>query len=1304
MTIVNTLVTTTVSLSVSPVAAYVLGVTPTVYSSNSPEPPDGFNIFCFVDGEESMGGILTNPATEVTNAPAFSIEPLTNDLLVVSGGSAPNTDDAFLFVGAPVPDTWSLQIVARGDALPVDFSDLIHQHFYFGAVDQAAATAGLFVSAIGAAYAPRVHLNAGGDLVLDGPFQPIPGTGAMFQNGVSYTFRLAADTATGTVYIFATETAQVDLTGHRLIAVLPVGIGDISAPEGAMLSVRGTEARGVVIAVDQLCLGAGLVMPNIPPKADAGRDQAIRSCTVGVLNGSASFDPDGGALLYFWRVIDVPLTSSFAVEGNDGFTLDMVPDTGYSDKFYSAELGAAAALDDIATGDVLVVQGNAWTVTGTGVDGTGYFVQFAAAVILDNLVNAPFKLIRNRALSNANAVQPTFLPDVAGIYKFDLRVYDGQYLSEPSVTIVNVLANQVPRGCIPDIGFMWGYLSDFWNLVDDRERIQVFWEGLAQVTASELLNLWQTDYSKSLRDVQRQFQRRWLHYDLKLPEPLPELTTVRQVRGGVRSSNIAAGGVSGVQGKSVVITSPVHAPVIIPFDLANPYFAEDIRKMLAIKLVGADSRYVVTLLTDSSGLLSVRIISPFYFEVATGTTLAFFTVGQTNGSPRGTAGLRLTPRVYKTEFSLSGMGIQENDVLVIGEEGYLIARVVDDPTDLERFQRVVLQTDLPVSVSSEWGVPGYVDSKLLNFYDGQVSQGDVAVLELQNSAENTVELVRASVVGTCADLVTRLAVDLNVLDMLLSDTNNVLYLAFVLRRTRLPIGDLVVGLPFLQQNIQEKDDTVVLRENVDYKIAESRGANALRFMSGRPGDAGDVWQGDLPPARLWAETTFFDNRPTIENNFGIPAELTVEQLTEIGTDTDYLSAVRGLWYTLINGPTMFNLRAGTQILLGLPFAEEAGTITEIRTDYSPTQGRILIQDKANSAIVRAYPFPRALALEVNPATGVPYIEGDEVSQFAPMVEGAVVLDYLKDPSWFNGILNQGAFFEVEKFHKFIVRVDSEAFNLSALLFVQNFIRRVKPTYTQPLFVVRRTVGDTEVSVSDEINFHGRLILNDGACFPNYNVAQSFDDYRAAGGGVRNQFDRGPNPANPPPTFPTPDSPITWGFDKKYLCPEDEVNISYCVAHAGGVVTFDSGFAFDATNSPSHHFSETNVTSVAAGPTGHALPGTSTVTVTGAVDSLRLVISGTLGASPGNYELVVHKNAADVAVLPIAVLPSGYLGTLSLSLAVTSGDVLSVRIRPASGGARTPNWVYVSVTLGQTPVVFQFDSGLPAGTYCFHHIV
>lgn len=1307
MVAVNTVVSTFVSMAVSPIAAYMLGVTPTIYSSTAVTPPDGFDLYCFFDDVDSMGKILEDPSVTVVNSSAFSIYPLTYDLIAVSGGSAPNADDAYLFIEAAVPNAWTLQVVVSSDQLPVDFSDLIHQHIYFGTTDAAGASAGLFLSSVGLAYAPLVRLNGAEDLVLDGPFQPIPGTSGLFLNSVSYTFRLAADTATGTVYIFASETDLVPFIGYRLVAVLPAGLANVSTVEGTTVSVRGTSSREVSAAFDQICLGAGLLMPNIPPKADAGRDQAIRACTVGVLDGSASFDPDGGNLTYHWRLIEAPLGSSFAVECSDGFTVPMVMPSGFSDKFYSAELGTVAASDALETGDVLLVGGDAWTIVSTGVDGLGFYVQFAAAVVSDSLVNAHFKVLRQRALSKADTSHPSFLPDVDGIYRFDLVVFDGQYFSEPSVSTVNVLESQIPRGCAPDLGFVWSYLSDFWNLVDDRERIQVFWEGLAQVTASELLNLWQVDYSKSLRDVQRQFQRRWLHYDLKLAEPLPELTRARQVRAGVTSSALSST-VTGIAGKKLVIASPTHDPLTIPFNFADPYTPARILQMLQVKLRGISADYSAQLLTAVGGVFSVRITAPFQFSVDASSTLAIFTVGQLNTHPSGTSGVRLTPRVYKTDHSLLGVDIQENDVLVIGEEGYLVSRVVDDPSDDERFQRIVVQNDLPILLSNAWAVPGHVTSKLLNFYDGQVSQGDDVVFEVQRSSDNGVALVRTTAVGACGDMVARLAVQLTPLDEFLTSNDYVVYLAYVVRKTRLPVGSLVMSVPTLQQNIKETDDGAVLRNNVDYSLVKYRGASALRFMSGRAGDIGDVWEGVTPPDRLWAEVTYLDNSPTIENNFGIPAELTTEQLSEIGTDTDYLSAVRGLWYTLLNGPTMFNLRVGTQILLGLPFAEEAGVIQEIRTDFSPSQGRILVQDAANAAVVRSYAFPKSLTMEINPTTGVRYVPGDTVKQFAPMVSGAEVIDYVKDPRWFQGILNQGVFFEIEKFHKFMVRVDSAAFNLSALLFVQNFIRRVKPTYTLPLFVVHEVVGgangDTEVSVTDEVDMTGTLYLYDGACFPNLNSATMFDQYRPAGGGVRNQFDRAVDPSAPPPTFPTPTTPITWGFDKKYLCPEDEVAISYCLSHSAGVVAFDAGFAFDASNAPSHHFTETGVTSIPAGPSGRTLPGSSTVGVSGNIAQVRIVISGTLGASPGNYELVIVKNSVDFVVVPFTVAASGFLGTIACAGALTSGNTLTARIRPASGGARTPSWSYVSITVGQAPLAFAFDSGLAAGTYCFTHVV
>lgn len=1271
-------------------------------------PPDGFDIYCFFVGCTPMSGILEASNVTVVNSAGFSIDAQTQGLQAASGGSAPNTDDAYLSISSTVPESWTLQVVVLIESLPVDFTDLAGQHLYVGTVDQGGAAAGVFISSVGLAYAPLVSLAGDNDLTLVGPFQVIPGTDGLFSNGVSYTIRLAVDLTTSTTYIFATPTDEVPFTGHRLIAILPAVLTrsvTSSIPDETVISVRGAATREVSAIFEQICLGTGLVMPNLPPRANAGRDQAIQACEVAVLDGSASFDPDGGSITYSWRLLDAPPGSSFSFEGNDGFSLPTTPPSGFSTKFYSAELGAESSLDSVVTGDVLLVGGLPYSIASTGVDGSGYYVEFATAVVPDDLVNASYKVLRQRALSNSDTSNPSFFPDVPGIYRFDLTVFDGQYVSEPSVTIVNVLASQVPRGCIPDLGFVWSYLSDFWNLVEDRERIQVFWEGLAQVTAAELLNLWQVDYSKSLRDIQRQFQRKWLHYDLRLAEPIPELTSLRQVRAGVLSSQIASSGVSGVFGTFARVVSPRHDPLTINFTLPDPYYAADIQQMLKAKLLGANPLYDVLLFSDNSDNEYVRITAPFPFTIDVGSNMPFLAASSTNGSAAGTQGQRLTSRVYKVDHSLLGVDAQANDVLVVSGEGYLISRIVDDPLDSEHYQRVVLQEDLPLNPGAVWSIPGHVTSKLLDFYNGQVSQGDVVVIELQDSSSGAVALVSTVACGACSDNVSRLAVDLDQLDVYVSQPANfAVALAYVVRKVRLPIGPLVQDIPYLQEFIQETDNSAVLVRNVDYFIEQSRGANSVRFVSGPASGGRDVWAGSVPPDRLWAETTYLDNSPSIEANFGVPADLTAEQLADIGTDADYLSAVRGLWYTLIGGPTMFNLRAGTQILLGLPFAEENGVITEIRTDFSPTQGRILVEDSATAAIVRSYSFPVSLTLDINPATGVPYVVGDSVAQFAPLVSGAEVVDYVKDPAWFQGILQQGVFFEVEKFHRFMVRVDSAAFNLSALLFVQNFTLRVKPTYTRPMFVVQADIGDTEVDVTDEVYMSGTLVLQDGACFPNFNAATSLDDYRAAGGGVRNKLDTTSDTTVAAPTFPVPTLPITWGLDKKYLCPEDEVSISYCVAHSSGVVTLDSGFKIDGYNTPSLHYSDVTITAVPAGPTGHTFPGSAVVAVTGNVITIRVVISGTLGPDAGDYEIVVNDGGSDLGAVPITVGPSGFIGVLTAALAVTAGDTVTVRIRPATGGARAPNWPYVAITLGQEPITFQLDTGAPAGTYCFTDLV
>jgi len=1280
-------------------------------SSVAPPPPVlcpvEFDVYCYCD-TGNMEDILTNPHVSITNPGQFTITSQ-NYMCVLSDGVPPNAADAYMTFSYAVAPSWTFRVDAIFDAIPTDFVDIAASHIYFGSVNETGIAAGLFVSSAGLAYAGSVLLESGA-LHLGGSFQVIPGTAGLVEPGKHYRFQVVVDGVTSTTYIFMAELLAPDPSEPplTLVAILPGIPNDGFAADGTTISVIGTQKHPSAVCFTEICLATGMILQVPPPISEAGKDQALRICSIGQLDGTSSYDPEGGSLLYSWRLIDAPVGSSFAVEGSDGFTVPVAIPNGYTDKFHSPELGDASVLDPVVTGDVLLVGGQAYSVLSTGIDGLGYYIQLVDNVLVDDLLSVHFKLLRNRFLTGATTAKPTFFPDIPGIYKFDLVVFNGKYLSEPSYVIVNVLESQVPKGCVPDLSFVWQYLSDFWKLVEDRERIQVFWEGMAQVVASELLTLWQVDYSKSLRDIQRTFQRRWLHYDLKLPEPAPDLTVVRQLYGSVDTYQYASTPFTGVQGTLLELLSPVHDPIRIEFQLANPYSPAVLQGILQRKLQWVDKRYSVVVVDNPSLLNSVvRITAPFLFQVGPSTTMLYFTAGDNNLPASGTGGVRLTARTYLVDRCLQGLDIKQYDLLVLGGEAYRIIRVVNDVTDPIPYQRVIVESDLPLLPGANWTIPSYVTSKLLSFYRGLVGKGDSATFEVIDNDLGVMRLMSVPVLSACAAEVNKLAADLTGIYQYLSLSQVSSQLAYVKRRTHIPVGELVSDIPCLQESIQESDDGAVLRRNVDYYIESFRGQNSVRFAVGAlTGDPGDVWEGKAPPDRMWAETTYLDNRPTIEANFGVPAQFTLDQLAELDTDLDYLSAVQGLWYAYLNGPTLFNMRAGVQILLGLPFAEETGTIEEIRSDFSTVQGRLLLRDVANPAIVRSYTYPSALPLEINPATGSAYAVGDVVQQLAPMVKGSEILDYVKDPTWFQGLLSQGNFLEVEKFHKFMVRVDSSVFSLSSLMFVMSFILRVKPTYTRPIFVVRKVLEVAEVSVVDEFVPMGRLVLNAGVCFPNFGAAQIFDDFSPAAYGCRNQFDSDSDQSTVPPVFPTPDSSITWGFDKLYLCPEDEVLFLWNIMHPGGVVQYDEGFRFDASNFEGYVFSDVNITSVPF-LTGYTFPQTLTVGNTGAISSLHIRIVGSLAGSIADYymDFVVNGGSAHNTISFTVAPEDGDIIDISASFPLTAGDTMILVLYPNSGLLDGhPDWASFEVTLVQEPALqFQFDTGLPAGIYHFEQV-
>ena len=1256
-----------------------------------------FDIYAVNSGSE-MAAVLTYTGVSTQgNGGQFNIDGTTSDLIIGSGGTYDLLDASVAF-NVAVPAAWTFEFNIKGSQLPPNFSDLTNSHIFLGSSDNNGVCAGVFLSKAGLAYTGAVHIDGSGNLVLDTPVQPLPDSHLLVEEGTYWTYRIATDVETRTTYIFITRTSDLATTGHQLRYVLPAiqSSSATSAPvDRSFVSVRGTAGAESELFLDSIALGTGLIIPNIPPHADAGNDQAVRTCNVVQLDGSRSFDPEGAQLTYHWRLLDTPLGSQFIFDGLDGLTYPLVSPTGFTDKFHSLSLQTLNTQDPISPGDVLIVQGLPYTITGTGSDGNGFYVSISSSSLPDNL-NVAFKLTRQRGISQASTMQPTFLPDVPGLYRFDLVVFDGDLFSESSEVIVNVTESPLPRGVIPDLKFLWGYLSDFWKLLEDRERIEVFWSGIAQIAAAELLNLWQIEYSKSLRDIQRTWQRKWLRYVLLMVEdPIRlEESTVRSLLGGVESSNIPTAGVSGLDGLFLDISIAGGPPIRITISGAGSLPAGTIANQIAGQLQAVSNLFSVSQIEMQDGTNKrIRIDAPFTFSVLITSTLPLFTTGDKNGLLTGTGGTLSTARSYKVERSLQGMGIKEGDFLVLDSTAYRIVRLTSDPSDEFPLQRITTLDDIPIgSPSATWFIPGQAASKTLDFWGGLVSEGDRAVFEIIQKSDGQIAYVNSIAIGASSVVTGTLGVDTTDVGQFVAQPDLYeVFLTKIIRRQYTPIDPLVVDVPYLQEIINNRDDSQILRRNVDFYISTFREDPCIRFVVG----ANDVWQGVDPPDHLWAETTYLDNRPTIEANFGVPADFTLDDLAQLPSNVDYLSTVRGLWFAYLNGPTVFNLRVGTQILLGLPFAEETGIIAEIRNDFSSTNGRILVRDASNEEIVRSYTYPASLDVEINPSTGKAYVVGDTVTQFAPLVQGVEVVDYVKQKDWFVGYMAQGNFYEVEKFFKFLVQTDSSAFNLNALLFVQSFIRRIKPTYTFPIFVVAEKLPVTEIDVQESTDFTGLLELFDGPCFdgPPFNVAGLWDQPDASGGGWRNQYDA---QADTNPTFPTTTPPVLWAYDGEGHCPEHPAIAILSLSWPGGTPSLDEFFVSGQPifSGSEAIFSASGIEYIFAAP-GFSF-GEVTSTVSSTIDTIYLEIGGDNPTAVDPFTLEIWQNGSLVSTNTFSKGAGREYFQYTVSLPVSIGDILEARIYTPSVDLEA-RWHDAAVVLGNA-VSWSTSSPLSAGIY------
>ncbi len=199
---------------------------------------------------------------------------------------------------------------------------------------------------------------------------------------------------------------------------------------------------------------------NSKPVADSGPDQTVATGDTVYLNGSASRDPDGDALHYTWTLQETPTDSLTELKFADSATpffiatkagryvvhlvvsdgkLDSEADLVIVSTRNSAPVADAGLDQSITLGDAPI------TLHGSGshdIDGQTLTYRWA-------ILHAPDG--SSIGVDPFNIAEPSFKPDLAGLYVVQLIVNDGELDSAPDTAQIIVASPPPPPNQAPKI-------------------------------------------------------------------------------------------------------------------------------------------------------------------------------------------------------------------------------------------------------------------------------------------------------------------------------------------------------------------------------------------------------------------------------------------------------------------------------------------------------------------------------------------------------------------------------------------------------------------------------------------------------------------------------------------------------------------------------------------------------------------------------------------------------------------------------------------------------------------------------------
>lgn len=185
------------------------------------------------------------------------------------------------------------------------------------------------------------------------------------------------------------------------------------------------------------------------PIADAGNDVTLQQGATVVLNGSASYDPEGAKLSYQWSVVAKPSSSSselsdptspfpsIYLDAVGDYTFELIVNNGEADSLPATVTISDSDATPVANAgpDIGLTLNTQVTLDGSrSYDSDGDAISYAWTLVQTPSGSAA-------TLSRADTAFPVFTPDVSGDYSVELVVSDGQKTSDPDT--VNLSTNNV---------------------------------------------------------------------------------------------------------------------------------------------------------------------------------------------------------------------------------------------------------------------------------------------------------------------------------------------------------------------------------------------------------------------------------------------------------------------------------------------------------------------------------------------------------------------------------------------------------------------------------------------------------------------------------------------------------------------------------------------------------------------------------------------------------------------------------------------------------------------------------------------